>query len=294
MTEKEREALEKMGADIRLRNLSESTLTNYTKCVQAFWAYCNRPVMELDENDVRRYLEYLAVEKKLAPRTVNLHCCAIRFFFAIGLNRYMNYLQMPLMKVPKTLPDLLTKEEISTLISACTNVKHKAQFLLAYGSGLRSGEIVKLLVKDIDSQKMRVFVRAGKNKRDHYTILSQSTLGTLREYWQLFRPKNPGGWLFPGTDNGHISRSAVSTAFYHYINNTNITKDVSPHSLRHAFATHMLEDGVDIMKIKEMLGHNSINSTTVYLHLVNSTKGITSPADTITSPADTMTVTPDD
>jgi len=134
--------------------------------------------------------------------------------------------------------------------------------------------------KDIDSKEMRIFVKGGKSKRDRYTVLSQTTLDALRDYWRMYRPNSPEGWLFPGMRNiGHITRAAISLGFVNCVNRTNIFKEVSPHSLRHAFATHLLEDGIDIFKIKELLGHKRINSTMVYLRLVNTTKGITSPAD---------------
>lgn len=279
MTEKE--VLQKMKADIRFRGLSESTIKNYTRNVKAFLKFCNnRPIEELDEMDVRRFLEHLITVKKLAPRSVNQHSSAIRFFFAVGLNRTMNYLQIPLMKVPKDLPELLTRKEVSTLIGSCENKKHRALLLLAYGSGLRSSEIVSLRVKDIDSKEMRLFIKGGKSNRDHYAVLSQQALDALRDYWRAYRPNNPEGWLFPGTKNiGHMTRAGVAFAFNTVLEKTNIKKEVSTHSLRHAFATHLPEDGVELIKIKELLGHTRINSTLVYLHLANTTKGITSPAD---------------
>ena len=285
----EEHALQRMKDDIRLRGLAESTYKNYTRNVKKFFEFCgHRPIEELDEEDVRRFLEYLIIKKKLKPRTVNQHSSSIRFFFAIGLNRNMNYLQMPLMKVPKTLPDLLTREDVSRIISACENAKHKALLLLAYGSGLRTGEIESLRVGDIDSKGMRVFVKGQKNKCDRYTLLSQTTLDALRDYWRIYRPSSPDRWLFPGMRNiGHITRAAISLAFINCVNKTNIAKEVSPHSLRRSFATQLLEDGVDIFTIKELLGHSRIQSTMAYLRLLDSTKGITSPADT-------MMVTPDD
>jgi site-specific recombinase XerD len=199
----------------------------------------------------------------------------------------MNYLQIPLMKVPKSLPDLLSRAEVSTLIDVCTNVKHKALLLLAYGSGLRSSEIISLRATDIDSKEMRIFVKRGKNNRDHYTILSQTTLDALRIYWRRYRPNSPEGFLFPGIYNvGHMTRAGVALAFDTVLRKTTIQKEVSAHSLRHSFATHMLENGVDLITIKEMLGHHRIQSTLVYLHLVNITKGIKSPADTMGMPND--------
>ena len=266
--------------DILFRNLSNSTYKNYSRNIRNFFAFCRKPIEELDENDIRNFLHYLIDEKKYAPTTVNQSSAAIRFFFAVSLNRPMNYLQIPLMKVPKTLPDVLTREEVSSLIRACTNTKHQALLLLAYGSGLPSGEIETLRVKDIDSKEMRIFVKGGKNKRDRYTLLSQTTLEALRTYWKDYRPNSPEGWLFPGFRNiGHLTRAAIALAFDTCVKRTGITKEVSPHSLRHAFATHLLEDGVELIKIKELLGHHRISSTMVYLHLSNTTKGIVSPAD---------------
>ena len=274
------QAIQRMWEDIRFRNLSNSTYKNYTRNIRNFFAFCRKPIEELDENDIRNFLHYLIDEKKYAPTTVNQSSAAIRFFFAVSLNRPMNYLQIPLMKVPKTLPDVLTREEVSSLIRACTNTKHQALLLLAYGSGLRSGEIETLRVKDIDSKEMRIFVKGGKNKRDRYTLLSQTTLEALRTYWKDYRPNSPEGWLFPGFRNiGHLTRAAIALAFDTCVKRTGITKEVSPHSLRHAFATHLLEDGVELIKIKELLGHHRISSTMVYLHLSNTTKGIVSPAD---------------
>lgn len=128
-----------MKSDIQFRGLSESPVKNYTRNVKAFLKFCNNhPIEELDEMDVIRFLEYLITVKKLTPRTVNQHSSAIRFFFAVGLNRSMNYLQIPLMKIPKDLPELLTREEVNALIESCENRKHRALLLLAYGSGLRS------------------------------------------------------------------------------------------------------------------------------------------------------------
>ena len=276
----EEQAIQRMWEDIRFRNLSNSTYKNYTRNIRNFFAFCRKPIEELDENDIRNFLHYLIDEKKYAPTTVNQSSAAIRFFFAVSLNRPMNYLQIPLMKVPKTLPDVLTREEVSSLIRACTNTKHQALLLLAYGSGLRSREIETLRVKDIDSKEMRIFVKGGKNKRDRYTLLSQTTLEALRTYWKDYRPNSPEGWLFPGFRNiGHLTRAAIALAFDTCVKRTGITKEVSPHSLRHAFATHLLEDGVELIKIKELLGHHRISSTMVYLHLSNTTKGIVSPAD---------------
>jgi len=277
------QALQRMKADIQLRGLSENTFESYVMHIKIFLNDCDKPIDELTEMDVRRFLGQLIVEKKLAPRTVNCYSAAIRFFFAVTLNRTMNYLQIPRVKVPKKLPEILSRDEISELIAKCYNIKHKAMLLMAYGSGLRIDELASLKVKDIDSESMRVFVRGGKGKKDRYTILSENALQALRAYWIKYRPKSPEGFLFPGVKNiGYISGSAISGAIETAQSRTNITKKISAHTFRHCFATHSLEDGYSIFQIKEMLGHASISSTTVYLHLANTTSGIISPADKLT------------
>lgn len=278
----QQQALQRMKADIQLRGLSKNTHDSYLTHARMFLDYCNRPIEELTEMDVRRFLGQLVVEKKLKPRTINCYSAAIRFFFAVTLNRTMNYLQIPRVKVPKELPEILTRDEVSGIISKCHNIKHRALLLLAYGSGLRVGEITSLKVKDIESNTMRIFVRSGKGKKDRYTILSENALLALREYWRKYRPKSPDGFLFPGMKNvGHITESAIASAIENARIRTAITKNITPHTMRHCFATHLLEDGYSLLQIKEMLGHSSIHSTTVYLHLANTTSGVTSPADKI-------------
>ena len=244
------QALDKMKDDIGFRGLAESTYKNYSRNVRLFLEFCDRPIEELDESDVRKFLEYLILEKKLAPRSVNNHSSSMRFFFAVGLNRHMNYPQIPLIKIPKDLPKLLTRDEIRVLLDNCINKKHKSLLLLAYGSGLRASEIVKLRVSDIDSKETRVFVKRGKSNRDHYSVLSQTTLDALRDYFRAYRPNSPDGWLFPGAKNvGHMTKAGVAFAFNLVLERTVIEKEVSSHSLRHSFATHLIEDGTDLIKV---------------------------------------------
>lgn len=274
--------LARMKQDIELRGMAANTLDCYLRYVRIFLEHAERPVEELDETDVRDFLVYLFQKRGTSPGTANAYSAAIRFFFAVTLNRTMNYLQIPRFKQRKTLPEILTREEIHVLFENCTNLKHKAILMLAYGSGLRSSEIASLKVRDIDSKEMRVFVRSGKGGKDRYTLLSHKCLCVLREYWTVYRPRNPEGWLFLGVRGyTHIIPDSVGVAFKTWLSRTGIKKDVSVHSLRHAFASHLLEDGVGLFQIKELLGHASLSSTTVYLHLANLSGGINSPADTV-------------
>lgn len=272
--------LQRMTEDIRLRGLSPNTLDSYLRAVRIFLEFCGRPVDQLNDQDIRRFLVFLIHEKKLSPATVNVYSAAIRFLFAVTLNRTLNYLQIPRQKVPKSLPQVLSRQEITILLEHCHNAKHKALFALIYGSGLRVSEAAAMKTKHIDSRTMQVFVQGGKGNKDRYTLLSHTTLRLLRDYWRAYRPTNSEDWLFLGTYAvTHITPDAISIAFRNALKRAQISKSVTIHSLRHSFATHLLEDGASLLQIKELLGHASIRSTTVYLHLANTTSGVQSPLD---------------
>jgi len=272
--------LARMKEDILLRGLSKNTLLSYTLNARIFLEYCNRSAEQLNEYDIRNFLCYLIKEKKVSPGTVNTYSAAIRFLFAVTFNRTLNYLQIPRQKNRKTLPEILTREEVFSIIESCKNIKHKAMLAVVYGSGLRVSEAASLRIQNIDSKTMRVFVDCGKGGKDRYTLLSETCLSVLRKYWKTFHPKHSEGWLFLGTYSvSHITADGIEYAFNEAVKRTNITKNVSIHSLRHAFATHLLEDGATLLQIKELLGHSSIHSTTIYLHLANLTSNIKSPLD---------------
>jgi len=274
------QVLSRLREDILLRGLSKNTLDSYTKNARIFLTYCNRPADELGAEDIRSFLQYLIREKKSSPGTVNTYSAAIRFLFAVTLNRTLNYLQIPRQKMRKTLPEVLTREEISAIMAGCDNIKHKAMLMVAYGSGLRVSEVATLKIQHIDSKTMRVFVECGKGGKDRFTLLSEDCLYVLREYWKVYRPQHPEGWLFLGTYKvTHITSAGIENAFNQAVKRTNITKDVSIHTLRHAFATHLLEDGATLLQIKKLLGHANIQSTTIYLHLANIASGVKSPLD---------------
>jgi len=278
--ETNQQLLARMTVDMRMRGMSPHSVDVYIRCVRFFLEWLEKEGGELDESTARAYLIHLIREGRLSTGTVNMYNAAIRFFYAVTLNRTMNYLQLPRFKRHKTLPEILTREEIKRLIHDCRNLKHKAFFLLAYGGGLRVSEIAALRIRDIDSKAMRIFVCGGKGHKDRYTILSNECLCALREYWSVYRPKRSEGWLFISQKKHiHITPDAIEQAFKEWVRRVGITRRVSIHSLRHAFATHLLEDGATIFQIKELLGHASLNSTAVYLHLANTTAGIVSPAD---------------
>ena len=275
-----KQLLVNFSTDMKMRGMSEHTQRNYTEHIERFLRSREKPAEEIDESEAREFLIELMREGKVGTGTLNAYNAAIRLFFAVTLNRTMNYLQLPRFKVKKKLPEILSREEISRVINNCANVKHKSFFMLAYGSGLRISEIAKLRVNDIDSKAMRIFVKDGKGGKDRYTILSNECLCVLREYRTIYRPKHPAGWLFLGISKStRINDHSIAKAFDAQLEKLGITKNVSMHTLRHCFATHLLEDGVDLFRIKELLGHASLSSTTVYIHLANTSSGVTSPAD---------------
>jgi len=272
--------LEKMKEDICLRGLSENTLKQYVDNARLFLEFTNKPVQGLDEQDIRTYLNYLISTKKLSPSSVNTYNAAIRFLFFVTLNRSLNLRQIPLQKKNKKLPIILTRDEISTIINGCINLKHKAMLMLAYSAGLRASEVANLRICDIDSKEMRIFVNCGKGGKDRFTLLSHVCLDVLRQYWKAYHPSHPSGLLFLGALKvSHTTYRSVEFAFNEAVKRVGITKNVSIHTLRHCFATHLLEDGTSILQIKQLLGHSCIQSTTIYLHLANLTAGIKSPLD---------------
>lgn len=276
------QVLLRLKEDIQLRGLSKHTLESYTINARIFLEYSKRPIDQLDEYDIRNFLWYLIDEKKSSPSTVNNYSAAIRFLFAVTLNRTLNYLQIPRQKKRKTFPAVLTKDEVSSIIENCQNIKHKAMLMVIYSSGLRVSEAATLKIQHIDSKAMRLFVACGKGGKDRFTLLSTACLHVLRDYWKTYRPNHSEGFLFLGTYSvTHITSTGIRSAFNEAVRKTRITKEVSVHTLRHAFATHLLEDGATLLQIKNLLGHSNIQSTTIYLHLANIPTGIKSPLDNL-------------
>lgn len=275
--------LEKMLEDMSYRGYTKNTKDTYIGNVKVFMRYYTKPIEELTEEDILRFMKYLSEERKLKNRTVNIYNSSIRFMYEVTLDKVLNFKQIPLFKVRRKIPDMLTKEEIKTIFDNCKNLKHKAMFMTIYGGGLRVTELVKLRAKDIDSKEMRIFIKDGKGERDRYTILSDQNLKILREYYLKYKPKNPEGYLFPSdskSKKAHADRNAVERAFTKLCKKEcKINKKVTVHTLRHCFATHLYEAGVELINIQEMLGHASIRSTIDYLHVANINKGITSPLD---------------
>jgi len=249
-----------MRDDLKLKNYAPSTIEEYLRCARRFMESLSVPPKRAREQHVRKYLLRLADK---SPATRKMHVAAIRFLFEVTLRRPKVVADLPFPKVPHKLPDILDKSEVSRLLEAVEQPKHRAVLMAAYGAGMRLGEACRLETTDIDSQRGVIHIRNGKRGRDRLVMLSPVLLTALREYWKLYRPPPPV--LFPGEEPGTlISHEAVRQGLRRACRNAGITKRVTPHTLRHAFATHLLESGADIRTIQVLLGHGSIRSTARY------------------------------
>lgn len=258
--------IEKMIIDMQLRGMSLGVQKGYSNHVQAFLRFYEKPVAELGENEIREFLIYLVKKKKLSPGTINTYNSALKFFYEITLEKTWNVKNLPRLKEPKTLPAILSQKEVQLLFDATENLKHRCMLMTVYSSGLRVSEVARLKLTDIDSKNMQIFIREGKGKKDRYTLLSQTNLEVLREYWKQYRPLD---WLFEGHKKGtHITVRTVQKVLEHAKNKAGIKKPICVHTLRHCFATHLLEADTNLYHIKQLLGHTSLQTTSRYIHLM--------------------------
>ena len=256
---------ERMTNTMELRGYSPNTIRKYIDCVARFSKYFGKSPDQLGNEDIRRYLTYLLKEKESTASAMNAAFSALKVIFTMVLEREWDT-TIPRMKRVKSIPVVLSKNEVQEILSVHFNIKHRVILKLLYSAGLRISELINLKITDIDSKRKIIRIKQGKGKKDRYTILSKFLLNELRAYWQEYRPKI---WLFNGVDGGKYSVRSVQHIFVKAKKKTRITKECSCHTLRHSFATHLLEDGTDIFTIKELLGHSSIKTTTVYLHISN-------------------------
>lgn len=273
--------MDKMAMDIELRGLSPNTKRAYLMHVTNFAKHFGLPAEQLGETEIREYLHHGIVRRKLSSSYAVVCYCALRFFFETTLGCEWNDTAIPRVKRGSRHPNILSKEEILQLFNATGNLKHRAVLMTAYSAGLRVGEIANLKIADIDSKNMQILIKQGKGKVDRYSILSEATLTVLREYYKQYHPKV---WLFPGQDPAKaINPRTLGSIFKDAKRKVGIKKQVTLHSLRHSFATHLLEDNVHICHIQMLLGHQNIRTTCIYLHLTRlSVMNIKSPLDTMT------------
>lgn len=247
------------------KNYSASTIKCYVTSVSMLARYYGKCPSKLSEEEVAAYMNFITKKRGYSYGSISGAHSGIKLFWKQILGREWNTKLLPRPKRPKELPEILSEQEVRRLIELTRNRKHKAIFRLLYSTGLRMGELVNHKPGDIDSQRMVVRVRKGKGKKDRYTILTQAMLEHLRDYWRDYRPKT---YLFEGvTPDRHISSRTVQQVFQQARKRAGIKRQVGVHVLRHCFATHLLDAGVDSMTIKSMLGHVNIATTARYLHV---------------------------
>lgn len=269
---------QRMLEDMSIRNLAENTQSAYLQQIAAYARYFNRSPDQLGPEEIRTYQLYLMEVRALTPSSICVATGALRFLYKVTLKRPWAVEEIPMPKRPRKLPEILSPEEVMHFLSAITNHKHRAILMTAYAAGLRVSEATHLKVTDIDSQRMMLRVEQGKGMKDRYVMLSPRLLDVLRTYWKSARPTQ---WLFPGEVPGQpITREAVGLACQKARRDAGITKPITPHSLRHAFASHLLESGANLRTIQLLLGHRSLATTARYLKVATTTVcATTSPFD---------------
>jgi len=269
----------RMIDDMMLRNLSPATQRSYLHAVTKFSRYFGRSPDRLGLEDVRAFQVYL-VSQGISWPSLNQTACALRFFYGVTLNRGEIPERIAYARMPRKLPAILSADEVVRFLEAVPSLKARAALTTAYAAGLRVSEVVSLKVGDIDSDRMLLQVRHGKGAKDRTVMLSAQLLDILRTYWRLTRPTD---WLFPGREGRPINVTVLHSACRSAAKAAGLTKKVSVHTLRHSFATHLLESGVDIRIIQVLLGHNSLSTTARYTQVAMTTiAAAQSPLDRLT------------
>jgi|TARA_B100000315_G_scaffold12426_1_gene11768 site-specific recombinase XerD len=277
------ELRERLERDLELKGFSPRTRACYLSWVKDYARYFGRSPDQLGTEEIRIYLHYLIGEKKASRSGVAQAYSALKFFYTTTLERGFALSKIPRIKVSKKLPVVLSFAEIQAIFECVSNLKHRAILMTIYSAGLRLSEGAGLKVTDIDSQRMLIRVDQGKGNQDRYTLLSEDTLCILRRYWKICRPVE---WLFPGTRKDRsIHVSSIQKVFKQARQEAGIKKPASVHTLRHSFATHLLEAGADLFHIQKLLGHKSVKTTAIYLHVSRKDlTGIVSPLDFFQDP----------
>lgn len=255
---------EKMAADLRLKGFRPNTQEAYLRCVRRFANHFGRSPDRLGEAEVRAFLDFLTCERKASTSTRRVYLGALKFLYRVTLGRPAAVVKIPYPRVAQPLPDILSRGEIEQMLAATRSLKHRAILMTAYGAGLRVSEICALRVTDIDSERMLIHVHDGKGGKDRYVMLSPRLLVVLREYWRQRRAA-PGPYLFAGGRPGEaLSTKAIWHMVHGLVVRCGIKKHVTPHTMRHCFATHLMEAGTDLRTIQALLGHRSPRTTVRY------------------------------
>lgn len=278
----------RMIEDMRMRQLNGKTQVAYIRAVRRFAGFLGRSPDTATAEDLRRFQLHLA-EQGTSSMTINATITGLRFFFEVTLGRGEVMTMMSAVREPHKLPVVLSREEVARLLAAVRNPKHRAALSVAYGAGLRANEVAALKVSDVDGQRMTLRVEQGKGRKDRYALLSPVLLETLRTWWRVARQQGTmlcGGWLFPGMDpTDPISTRQLNRAVHLAATAAQIDKRVSLHTLRHSFATHLLEQKVDIRVIQVLLGHKKIETTVLYTQVATELlREVVSPLETLPAP----------
>ena len=270
----------KFQQDMLLKNFTKNTCEDYYRFVNRFLAFTSKDAMSITYADIRRFIFHMKDKENKKASTINVYTAAIRFFFEYTLGYVWDPKKIPKMKRDRKLPVILTREQVNLLVDSMDNYKHKAITATMYSSGLRVSEVCRLRYEDIRRRQMMIHVPLSKNRQDRYTILSEKNLEILTEYW--YRYNRPMGWLFPSTVRDEpLTNAAVEAFIKDHAQKLGLPKGVTPHTMRHCFACHALEDGVSYTFIQQLLGHRSPKSTDVYLQMTSKAlMGIRSPFDT--------------
>ena len=269
--------------EMQLRNYSHQTVKAYISNLRSFVEHhLPKHPRELTDEHVRQYLVYLLVERKFSASTVNQVFNALRFLYSELYKRPLVMETLPRPKKDKRLPNILNEFEIRQIFEHTSNLKHRVMLMMAYACGLRVSELVRVRIEDIDGLRRLIHIRGAKGKKDRYVMLPETLISALEAYWAKYMLAR-SGWLFPGAEPGkHLSTRSIQEVFENVVRKAGIFKPVSMHTLRHSFATHLLEHGTDLRYIQALLGHQSVKTTEIYTHVSNtSISKIKSPFDFI-------------
>jgi integrase/recombinase XerD len=255
----------RMTQDMQLRNFATGSINIYVSCVARFAKHFAKSPESLGPEDVRAYLLHLIEQRHVSWSYYNLHLQALRFLYNVTLGRPAALEHVVCPRSPKRLPVVLSPDELTRFFAAVGTLKHRASLMTAYAAGLRVAEVAALRIGDVDSRRMALRVQQGKGRKDRYVMLSPVLLEVLRAYWKAARPRT---WLFPNpSGDGPLTPSAVIKACRRARRASGLEKDVTVHTLRHSFATHLLEAGTDLRAIQVLLGHDGPRTTAVYAHV---------------------------
>lgn len=262
---------QRMIEDLTIRNYSPRTIDIYVERVAKFAQHFGQPPDRLGPDEIRAFQLFLVQTKKTSWAQLNQTVCALRFFYKVCLGQAWMIEHVPFPRQPRRLPVVLSRQEVAALFEAVTNLKHRTILMTLYASGARLSEGLALRVADVDSGRMLLRLEQGKGAKDRYVPLSRTLLGQLRRYWKHYHPL---GWLFPSTEPERpLTGSAVQKVCTRAADKAHLGKRVSPHTLRHTFATHLLEAGTDLKTIQVLLGHRHLNTTSRYLHVAAASAG---------------------